>query len=111
MESPGGPGAGVRQDELRLDNRPSKIEAIKACLAVYREVGIVQFEPRRVSRDDLWRHQAADGAGFGARARRRFERGLKSMPAALIKKVCKAKTEAVIGEKPAVVRTHLRDMM
>ena len=79
--------------------------------SVYREVGIVQFEPRRVSRDDLWRHRAADGAGFGARARRRFERGLKSMPAALIKKVRKAKTEAVIGEKPAVVRTHLRDMM
>lgn len=43
-----------------------------------------------------------------ARARRRFQRGLKKRPMALIKKLRKAKKEAPTGEKPAVVKTHLR---
>jgi small subunit ribosomal protein S15e len=42
-----------------------------------------------------------------ARARRRFQRGLKRKPMALIKKLRKAKKEAPAGEKPAVVKTHL----
>lgn len=46
-----------------------------------------------------------------ARARRRFSRGLKRKPMALIKKLRKAKKEAQPNEKPAVVRTHLRDMI
>ncbi|KAM0750240.1 40S ribosomal protein S15 [Meredithblackwellia eburnea MCA 4105] len=46
-----------------------------------------------------------------ARARRRFQRGLKRKPMALIKKLRKAKKEAPAGEKPAVVKTHLRDMI
>ena len=46
-----------------------------------------------------------------ARARRRFQRGLKRKPMALIKKLRKAKKEAPAGEKPEVVKTHLRDMM
>jgi len=46
-----------------------------------------------------------------ARARRRFQRGLKRGPMALIKKLRKAKKEAPPNEKPAVVRTHLRDMI
>lgn len=46
-----------------------------------------------------------------ARARRRFQRGLKRKPLALMKKLRKAKTEAESGEKPAVVKTHLRDMI
>lgn len=46
-----------------------------------------------------------------ARARRRFQRGLKRKPMALIKKLRTAKKEAAFGEKPAVVKTHLRDMI
>ena len=46
-----------------------------------------------------------------ARARRRFSRGLKRRPMGLIKKLRKAKKEAPPNEKPAVVKTHLRDMI
>jgi ribosomal protein uS19 len=46
-----------------------------------------------------------------ARARRRFQRGLKRRPMGLIKKLRKAKKEAPPNEKPAVVKTHLRDMI
>ncbi|KAI7882467.1 40S ribosomal protein S15 [Lichtheimia hyalospora FSU 10163] len=46
-----------------------------------------------------------------ARARRRFQRGLKRKPMGLIKKLRKAKKEAAADEKPAVVKTHLRDMI
>jgi len=48
---------------------------------------------------------------FHARARRRFQRGLKRKPLALIKKLRKAKKEAPAGEKPEPVRTHLRNMI
>ncbi|KAH8081191.1 40S ribosomal protein S15 [Filobasidium floriforme] len=46
-----------------------------------------------------------------ARARRRFQRGLKRKPLGLIKKLRKAKKEAAPNEKPATVKTHLRDMI
>ncbi|KAI5999595.1 40S ribosomal protein S15 [Pisolithus albus] len=46
-----------------------------------------------------------------ARARRKFNRGLKRRPMGLIKKLRKAKKEAPPNEKPAVVKTHLRDMI
>jgi len=46
-----------------------------------------------------------------ARARRRFQRGLKRKPMGLIKKLRKAKKEAPPNEKPATVKTHLRDMI
>ena len=46
-----------------------------------------------------------------ARARRRFQRGLKRKPLALIKKLRKAKKSAPSGEKPEAVRTHLRNMI
>merc|ERR1712212_1118541 len=46
-----------------------------------------------------------------ARARRRFTRGLKMKPLALMKKLRKAKKEAPVNEKPAVVKTHLRNMI
>ena len=45
------------------------------------------------------------------RAPRRFQRGLKRKPLALIKKLRKAKREAGAGEKPEPVRTHLRNMI
>ena len=46
-----------------------------------------------------------------SRARRRFKRGLKRKPMALVKKLRKAKKETVPGEKPEVVKTHLRNMI
>jgi len=48
---------------------------------------------------------------FPARARRRFNRGLKRKSIALVKKLRKAKRAAPFGEKPAVVKTHLRNMI
>mmetsp|Transcript_6372 Transcript_6372/g.17031 ORF Transcript_6372/g.17031 Transcript_6372/m.17031 type:complete len:150 (-) Transcript_6372:1320-1769(-) len=46
-----------------------------------------------------------------ARARRKFSRGLKRKPLALIKKLRKARKEASEHEKPATVKTHLRNMI
>ncbi|KAJ3220068.1 ribosomal protein S15 [Dinochytrium kinnereticum] len=46
-----------------------------------------------------------------ARARRRFQRGLKRKPMGLIKKLRKAKKEAPEMEKPECVKTHLRNMI
>merc|ERR1711998_422687 len=46
-----------------------------------------------------------------ARARRRFSRGLKKKPMALIKKLRKAKKEASQYEKPETIKTHLRNMI
>ncbi len=45
------------------------------------------------------------------RPRRKFNRGLKRKPMALIKKLRKAKKEAPPMEKPEVVKTHLRNMI
>ncbi|TVY23854.1 40S ribosomal protein [Lachnellula hyalina] len=46
-----------------------------------------------------------------ARARRRFNRGLKRKPMGLIKKLRKAKQESKPNEKPDLVKTHLRNMI
>jgi len=46
-----------------------------------------------------------------ARARRRFQRGLKRKPLTLLKKLRKTKKEAAPNEKPATVKTHLRNMI
>mmetsp|Transcript_16792 Transcript_16792/g.27145 ORF Transcript_16792/g.27145 Transcript_16792/m.27145 type:complete len:155 (+) Transcript_16792:71-535(+) len=46
-----------------------------------------------------------------SRARRRFNRGLKRKPMALIKKLRKAKKETGPMEKPELVKTHLRNMI
>merc|ERR1712098_594314 len=46
-----------------------------------------------------------------ARARRKFSRGLKRKPMALIKKLRKAKKECPQFEKPETVKTHLRNMI
>jgi small subunit ribosomal protein S15e len=48
---------------------------------------------------------------YGARQRRRFQRGMKRNSLALIKKLRKARKEASAGEKPDAVRTHLRNMI
>ncbi len=46
-----------------------------------------------------------------ARVRRRFNRGLKSKPFGLIKKLRAAKEATEPNEKPAMVKTHLRNMI
>lgn len=46
-----------------------------------------------------------------ARARRRFNRGLKRGPNRLIQKLRKTKLEAKPNEKPDLVKTHLRNMI
>ena len=48
---------------------------------------------------------------FPARIRRKLKRGLKRKPQSLLKKLRKAKKEAVSGEKPSIVKTHLRNMI
>jgi small subunit ribosomal protein S15e len=46
-----------------------------------------------------------------ARARRRMMRGMKKKSKALMKKLRKAKKDVKVGEKPATVKTHLRDCL
>ena len=46
-----------------------------------------------------------------SRIRRRFQHGLNSKPMGLIKKLRAAKLAAPENEKPAVVKTHLRNMV
>merc|ERR1740129_2150423 len=46
-----------------------------------------------------------------ARQRRKFSRGISRAPTTLLKKLRKAKTETPYGEKPAAVKTHLRNMV
>lgn len=48
---------------------------------------------------------------MSSRVRRRFRRGLKRKHMALLKKLRAAKKEATELEKPAVVKTHLRNMV
>ena len=48
---------------------------------------------------------------LSSRVRRRFRRGLKRKHMALLKKLRSAKKEATDNEKPAVVKTHLRNMI
>merc|ERR1711930_7115 len=48
---------------------------------------------------------------FPCRIRRKFGRGLKRKPMALIKKLRKKKKECPVNEKPDVVKTQLRDMV
>merc|ERR1711937_448417 len=48
---------------------------------------------------------------FRARQRRKFSRGIKRKPIALLKKLRKAKRETAYGEKPEPVKTHLRNMV
>ncbi|KAF7075309.1 hypothetical protein CFC21_080089 [Triticum aestivum] len=70
-----------------------------------------KFSYRGVDLDALLDMSSEDLVGlFPARARRRFSRGLKRKPMALVKKLRK-KSEAPAGEKPEQVRTHLRNMI
>ncbi|KAJ0609939.1 putative ribosomal protein S19/S15 [Helianthus annuus] len=51
----------------------------------------------------MWKYRGVTTA----RARRRFQRGLKRKPMTLVKKLRKAKREAPAGEKPELVKSHL----
>lgn len=46
---------------------------------------------------------------FAARQRRKFTRGIKRKPATLLKKLKAAAAKCPQGEKPEMVKTHLRD--
>merc|ERR1712241_14214 len=48
---------------------------------------------------------------FTCRIRRKFSRGMKRKPMALIKKLRKKKKAAPVNEKPDIVKTHLRNMV
>merc|ERR1712106_943947 len=48
---------------------------------------------------------------FTCRVRRKFTRGIKRKPMALMKKLRKAKKEAAANEKPDIVKSHLRNMV
>merc|ERR1712217_740425 len=48
---------------------------------------------------------------FRARQRRKFSRGIKRKPIALLKKLRKAERETAYGDKPETVKTHLRNMV
>merc|ERR1712033_155002 len=48
---------------------------------------------------------------YTCRIRRKFTRGLKRKPMALIKKLRKKKKECPVNEKPDLVKTHLRNMV
>uniref|UniRef100_A0A670K5H2 40S ribosomal protein S15 n=1 Tax=Podarcis muralis TaxID=64176 RepID=A0A670K5H2_PODMU len=48
---------------------------------------------------------------YSARQRRRLNRGLRRKQHSLLKRLRKAKKEALPMEKPEVVKTHLRDMI
>lgn len=48
---------------------------------------------------------------FPARLRRKLNRGLKKKPQTLLRKLRRAKKEAGALEKPAIVKTHLRNMV
>jgi small subunit ribosomal protein S15e len=77
-----------------------------------RRKGIKKFSYRGVDLDQLLDLSTDELVElFHARARRRFQRGLKRKPLTLIKKLRKAKRNAKEGERPEPVRTHLRDMI
>ena len=48
---------------------------------------------------------------FGARARRRFSRGLQQKPITLIQKLRRSKSISKLNEKPPLILTHLRNMI
>lgn len=48
---------------------------------------------------------------FPCRIRRKLNRGLKRKPQTLLRKLRRAKKEAGPMEKPAIVKTHLRNMI
>ncbi|KAL6146792.1 hypothetical protein ACLB2K_057469 [Fragaria x ananassa] len=99
-----------RTQHIYLDH--AEVEADVAAAGVPKKRTFKKFSFRGVDLDALLDMSTDELVKlFPARARRRFQRGLKRKPMALIKKLRKAKREAPPGEKPEPVRTHLRNMI
>ncbi|EJT46932.1 40s ribosomal protein s15 [Trichosporon asahii var. asahii CBS 8904] len=94
---------GVELDQLLDLSNEAFIDVTHSALNIYNHCNLA----RKLSSPLL----PANAQLVHARARRRFQRGLKSRPMRLIKKLRKAKKEAGPNEKPAIVKTHLRDMI
>merc|ERR1712093_651353 len=93
---------------------PSKMDSYDAAAAaeLKRKRTFRKFSYRGVDLDDLLDMSNEDFVKLvHARARRKFSRGLKRKPMALIKKLRKAKKETAQHEKPETVKTHLRNMI
>lgn len=86
--------------------------AIKAAMALKKKRTFKKFMFRGMDLDKLLdlSHEELMNV-VCARQRRRFSRGLKRKPMALIKRLRKAKKEAAPMEKPDLVKTHLRNMI
>ncbi|KAH3687780.1 hypothetical protein WICPIJ_001243 [Wickerhamomyces pijperi] len=70
------------------------------------------FSYRGVDLKDLVELSNEDFAKLAhARVRRRFQRGLNNKPYGLIKKLRASKANVQPNEKPATVKTHLRNMV
>ncbi|CAM9548199.1 unnamed protein product [Ectocarpus fasciculatus] len=90
-------------------NDPVDAEAI-AALRKKRQFRKFQF--RGIELDKLLDLSHEELLNFvNARARRRMQRGLKRKPMALVKKLRKAKAACGPLDKPAPVKTHLRNMI
>ncbi|GMG35064.1 unnamed protein product [Ambrosiozyma monospora] len=77
-----------------------------------RKRGFKSFQYKGIELDALLELSTEDFAKLcGARVRRRFSRGLDSKPMGLIKKLRAARLAAGPNEKPAAVKTHLRNMI
>ncbi|ODV90966.1 hypothetical protein CANCADRAFT_114212 [Tortispora caseinolytica NRRL Y-17796] len=71
-----------------------------------------KFSYRGVDLEDLVQMERGDFAKLAhARVRRRLSRGLPAKYDNLLKKLLKSKEECLPNEKPAVVKTHLRNMI
>ena len=87
-------------------------EAIKAAMALKKKRTFKKFMFRGMDLDKLLDLSHEELMNIVcARQRRRFSRGLKRKPMALIKRLRKAKKEAAPMEKPDLIKTHLRNMI
>ena len=86
--------------------------AIKAAMALKKKRTFKKFMFRGMDLDKLLDLSHEELMNIVcARQRRRFSRGLKRKPMALIKRLRKAKKEAAPMEKPDLIKTHLRNMI
>merc|ERR1712065_104564 len=93
-------------------SHPNAIMADAAAIAAHKKRTFRKFSFRGVDLDQLLELDSAALMDLVAsRARRRFSRGLKRKPMALVKKRRKAKKEAAPMEKPEPVKTMLRNMI
>lgn len=92
-----------------MADEPVDAEAI-AALRKKRQFKKFQF--RGIELDKLLDLSHEELLNFvNARARRRMQRGLKRKPMALVKKLRKAKAACGPLDKPAPIKTHLRNML